>query len=156
MLSFFKKIKVSFLVMKVHSLLEKGKNKEAAKLLAYIRRNFRKESSEIIDCYLLSAILGYKQDNISQAVNDFLSAKDVIVNLNNYNDEEKKYILLYILQWLDFLDAKESLYQEREFLYKLKNKEIVLNLKEISKSLMDYFPVDFSKEIDIEKLIGLS
>jgi MinD-like ATPase involved in chromosome partitioning or flagellar assembly len=142
--------------MKVHSLLEKGKNKEAAKLLAYIRRNFRKESSAIIDCYLLSAILGYKQDNISQAVNDFLSAKDVIANLNNYNDEEKKYILLYILQWLDFLDAKESLYQEREFLYKLKNKEIVLNLKEISKSLMDYFPVDFSKEIDIEKLIGLS
>jgi len=152
MIKVLKKIKVSFIIMKVHNLHEKGMYQEALLLLDDLNRKYKDICKKIVDYYLLYAILNYKQGEIKKAIKYFLSTKNAIENLNNYNIDEKKYILIYVLQWLDFLDAKKCIYLNNDIFYKIKNKETIFNINKISKSLIDYFPIDFSREIDIEKL----
>ncbi len=151
--NFFKKTKASLQIMKAHSLFEQGAFHEAINALYSINEKYPDFKSILPDYYILLGQLYYKIKEIELSEENFFQALNTIENTYTLNEDEKKYLMLYVFQWLDFLSHQNS-----KSIRKLKigkqyeNKEITIDFDKVSTSLKSYFPLNYEREIDISMM----
>ena len=139
--------------MKAHSLFEQGAFHEAINALCSINEKYPDSKNILPDYYILLGQLYYKIKEIELSEENFFQALNTIENTYTLNEDEKKYLMLYVFQWLDFLSHQNS-----KSIRKLKigkqyeNKEITIDFDKVSTSLKSYFPLNYEREIDISMM----
>ena len=154
-INFLKKTKATFQIMKAHSLYEEGAYYKAIDKLNSINGKCPDFKNIVPDYYILLGQLYYEIKKVELSAEIFFEALNTIENTYTLNEDEKKYLVLYVFQWLDFLSQYDPKNIKKiKIEKKYEDKDIVINPDNISNSLKTYFPLDYEREINISKILS--
>jgi hypothetical protein len=153
----FRNILAANKIMKAHKLYELEKFEEANDVLSGLEGVQKHMDTILPDYLILQGEIAYKLNDINNAADKFAKFLEKVPDMP-LNNDERKYLIFYVLEWLNHLSSLEGYKKVSSGNIGNIEKRIgmtsEINLENVSKSLKDYFPTNFDQTIDLKKIFN--